>query len=246
MTAVKGSKQYEMKVVAYHPGRRYALVFAIAASIVFVAALSYWYGGTSARQAYLQAVEERDTLRVEVVSRGEQIDELRQQVANLELGSQVDRKASEGVRTEVIELKSRIAQLQEDISFYRSLMAPSDNQRGLTIGSLDVLSTGVPRQYEYKLIVQQLATRHTLLNGSLKFNVVGRQREKMVTLPLKDLSDSVAQENIKLRFKYFQTLEGRLQLPEEFEPVRIELVARSTGKQAVVVEKKFGWLVQEG
>jgi hypothetical protein len=125
-------------------------------------------------------------------------------------------------------------------------MAPSDNQRGLTIGSLDVLSTGVPRQYEYKLIVQQLATRHTLLNGSLKFNVVGRQREKMVTLPLKDLSDSVAQENIKLRFKYFQTLEGRLQLPEEFEPVRIELVARSTGKQAVVVEKKFGWLVQEG
>jgi len=36
-----------------------------------------------------------------------------------------------------------------------------------------------------------------------------------------------------------------LELPVGFEPERIELTAKSTGRAGVAVEKKFGWLVQE-
>ncbi|NHO68189.1 hypothetical protein G8770_21780 [Aestuariicella hydrocarbonica] len=207
---------------------------------------SYRFGQIQGGSEHAETVSERDHLKADLAAKKIETDNLRQEVANLKLGAKVDRQASEGVRNEVISLKSEIATLQEDISFYRGLMAPTGNERGLTIGSLNVISTGAPRQYEYKLVVQQLATRHTLLNGSLQFTIVGRQGEQMVALPLMDVSDNVDDENIKLRFKYFQTLEGRINLPESFEPERIELIAKSTGKQAVEVEKHFGWLVQEG
>ncbi len=251
MSAVTGSKQYRMVVVPYRPWIR-SLVGVVALAVLALAvAGSYWYGSGKGQTEQAEAIAERDKLKLELAAKIAEADNYRQEVANLKLGAQVDRKASEGVRAEVIDLKTEIAALQEDISFYRSLMAPTGNKRGLSIGSLNVISTGAPRQYEYKLVVQQLATRHTMLNGTLKFNIVGRQTldpeqgEQLVTLPLKDVSDNVSYESIKLRFKYFQTIEGRLRLPDTFEPERIELIAKSTGSEPVVVEKKFGWLVQE-
>lgn len=245
MAVVKGSKQQRMIVVPYRPWLKSIVVLVLLAVGAAAVYGSYWLGQHENHSLQEEAIAERDHLRVELASTSAEADRLRQEVVNFRLGAEVDRKASEGVRNEVLELKSEIAALQEDISFYRGLMSPTDNARGLTIGSLNVISTGASRQYEYKLVVQQLATKHELLSGSLQFTIVGRQGEELVTLPLKDVSDNVSSKNIKLRFKYFQTIEGRISLPASFEPERIELVAKSTGREPVVVEKKFGWLVQE-
>lgn len=245
MSAVKGSKQHRVVVVTYRPWLRMAVTIGTLVLLVVMSWFSYFFGLKEGQSQQAIAISERNELRDQVVQKDDEIEGLRQDVANLKLGSQVDRKASEEVRAEVIDLKAQIAALKEDISFYRGLMSPTDNKSGLTIGSLNVISTGVSRHYEYKLVVQQLATNHKMLNGYLTFEIFGRQGEQLVTLPLKDVSEKVSYDRIKLRFKYFQTLEGRLVLPEGFEPERIELTARSLGDKSVVVEKKFGWLVQE-
>ncbi len=245
MTAVKGSEQYRLIVAPYRPWRKITFVTVVLLLMAALVVGSFWLGKQEGASSQANAVAERDQLRIDVQDKSLELNNLRQEVANLKLGSQVDRKASEGVKTEVVELKGQIAALQEDIGFYRGLMSPTSNDRGLTIGSLNVISRGVPRQYNYKLVVQQLATRHDTLNGNLTFTVVGQQDDKLMTLHLKDISDNVSYKNIKLRFKYFQTIEGVLTLPENFEPIRIELVAQTSGTDKVVVEKKFGWLVQE-
>lgn len=245
MTTVKGSKQFRMMVVPYRPYVRVLLSVAVIALLAVTGVVSYFVGNAQGIELQKQAIAERDRLRVELQSTKSDAEQLSQQVANLSLASEVDKRSSEDVRQEVIELKAEIAALQEDISFYRSLMAPTDNQRGLTIGSVDVISTGVPRQYEFKVVVQQLATNHELLNGTLNVNIIGREGDVMKVIPLKDLSEQVDSEDIRLRFKYFQPIEGQLELPFGFTPERIELTARSTGRNSTVVEKKFGWLVQE-
>lgn len=244
MSAVKGSEQYQLEVVSYRPVFRWTLRFVLLCLALGAAAASYFVGHEKGTAMQEQAIVERNKLRIELAESQRKADEYRQQVANLQLGSEVDRHASEDVRAEVIELKAQIAGLEEDITFYKGLMSPTANKRGLTIGSLNVLATDSPRRYQYKLVLQQLATRHQLLTGYLNVNVVGRQNGTQVTLPLKDLNEQLSQENIKLRFKYFQNFSGEMLLPEGFEPVRIELMAKSTGKNAVTVEEKFGWLVQ--
>ncbi len=170
---------------------------------------------------------------------------MRQQVANLQLGAEVDHQANEKVRNQVMVLQEKITALEEDISFYRGLMSPSASSRGLTIGALNVIGTGVPREFEYKLVMQQLATDHQVLSGYLNFNIIGMRGDEEVAIPLYQVSEQVDEANILLRFKYFQNIEGRLTLPEGFEPQRIELKAQSTGNNRETVEKKFGWLVQE-
>lgn len=245
MAAVKGSKQHRLMVVPYRPYLRWVISFGVLAVIGVVGWGCYSIGNLKGFRVQGQAIAERDQLRAELQTRLSEADTLSQQVANLSLASEVDQASSEGVRQEVIELKGEIAALQEDISFYRSLMAPNENQRGLTIGSVEVISTGAPRQYDFKVVVQQLATSHQLLNGSLNINIIGRENGVVQVIPIKDLSQQINVEDIRLRFKYFQSVEGLVELPFGFTPERIELMARSTGKNATEVEKKFGWLVQE-
>ena len=76
--------------------------------------------------------------------------------------------------------------------------------------------------------------------------MVGRETDGEVrSFALKDLSNDVSGDQIRLGFRYFQNVTGEMVLPEGFTPERIELVSKSTGRDAVEVEKKFGWLVQQ-
>ncbi len=245
MVAVKGSKQYRMTIVSYRPWVAVVTVLLGVIAIVGTVVGSFYYGKYSSNVLQTEVISEYDQLRDELTARSAEVEQLRQQVVNLSLGSQVDRKASEDVRAEVIDLKNKVAEQEEVISLYKGLMSPTaTNSRGLSIDSLEVFNTAADRTYQYKLIVQQLATNRGILTGALTFTIVGQKNGVPQTLSLKDVAEDITQDNIKLRFKYFQTLEGKLTLPEGFEPQRVELQAVSSGSDSVTVEKKFGWLVQ--
>ncbi|WP_299981008.1 DUF6776 family protein [uncultured Pseudoteredinibacter sp.] len=246
MAVVKGSYQYRLRVVQDEPGKRFAGQLVTTILVLTVGLASYFYGRYQLQSTQADATAEVAQLRSQLHNKNSEADGLRQEVANLSLGSEVDRKAAEDVRGEVIQLKAKIAELEENVSFYRGLMSPTANKRGLTIGSLDVIATSTPRHYQYKLVVQQLASNHSHLRGHLSFNVVGRETDGEVrSFALKDLSNDVSGDEIRLGFRYFQNVTGEMVLPEGFTPERIELVAKSTGRDAVEVEKKFGWLVQQ-
>lgn len=245
MAIVKGSKIRPVKVVYHHPYRR-ALSF-IVCCIIAVGAVyaSFYYGQHLGLATQEQTVADVVKLQAELSQSVTRVAELEQTLENSALGAEIDRKANEDVRQEVIELKEKIAALEEENSFYRGLMAPTKNKSGLTFGAVELSETDRPRTFSYKVVMQQLATNHQLLNGTLSYKVEGRLNGETVSLPLKDLSPDVKSEPIKLRFKYFQNVEGELQLPEGFEPDGIALLARSIGKDATTVEKHFGWLVEE-
>lgn len=218
--------------------------FVVLICVCGFSAAGYWLGGYLATKEVNRLAAENGELNLTLEGANSTIEQLRQQVANLRLGSEIDKRANDDVRVEVVSLKDKIATLEADISFYRGIMAPKDNVRGLTIGQVNFIATSAPRHYQYRMVVQQLATNHKLISGSLNVTVVGRQGDEARQISLMDLSDQINDKNIKLRFKYFQNIEGELVLPDGFEPERIELIAKSssTGQS---VEKKFGWLVQE-
>jgi|TARA_B110000116_G_C16777983_1_gene556784 hypothetical protein len=244
MSSVKGSKQYQLEVVSYRPFYRWSMRLLAVCLVLGGIAGSYFFGLRQGTSLDLQALIERDNLRVDLADIMRSSGAYRQQLTDLELGSEIDRQANEDVRVKVIDLKAQVAGLEEEISFYKALMSPSGNKRGLTIGSVNIVASNTPRRYQYKLVLQQLATQHQLLKGYLNVHIVGRQAGQLVTLPMKDLNDELTDENIKLNFKYFQKFSGEMLLPEGFEPMSIALLAKSTGKNAVTVEEQFDWLVQ--
>jgi hypothetical protein len=244
MAAVKGSKEYQWSVVKTRPHARARLIVWLAVAVCLVVVGAYWLGQKQAMSGYGRAQRDLTAVRAELeeVRKGELL--LRQQKENATLGAEVDRKSLEEVRQQVIDLKAQIAGLDEENQFYRNLMAPAGNQRGLNFGPVEIVHTDRPRTFRYKVVMQQLAAQPELLTGTLNFNLVGRQEGAVKVLTLSELSSGVEGANIKLRFKYFQSIEGELVLPEGFEPERIELEARSSGSDAAVIEKRFTWLVQ--
>ena len=245
MTVVKGSKQQNLRVVPHRPWLRVLYVFITVLITASAAVGAYYFGFKQGMAEQEAALAQISSLSSELDSKSAALRAAEQELANIRLGAEVDRQSSEDVRQELIALKEQLAALEADNSFYRNLMAPTENKRGLTFGAIELSDTDSGRTYHYKFVMQQLATNHELLNGSLEVVVVGKQNDLEARYYLSDLSSSVSDKTVKLRFKYFQTIEGDLVLPVGFDPERIELTARSTGKNAVTIEKRFGWLVEE-
>ena len=242
--AVKGSKEYQWTVVKTRPLTRVWLVLGLVGLFVAAAAGAFAWGQQQAMSGYGRAQRDLAAVKAELEEVRRAENQLRQQKENASLGAEVDRKSLEEIRQEVIELKAVVASLEEENQFYRNLMNPDGEQNGLNFGPVEIVHTDRPRTFRYKVVMQQLASQHELVTGTLNFNVVGRQQGAVKVLPLSQLSSGVDSSNIKLRFKYFQNIEGELVLPEGFEPERIELEARASGGNSPVIEKRLAWLVQ--
>lgn len=245
MTVVKGSKVRHWKVVEDRP--RIIIWTAVVLLVVFVVSLqvALWYGYKRGMTGQARALKDLAAVRLELDAARAEETSMRQNFESVRLGAVVDQQALEDVRQQMLTLKSEIAELEEENQFYRNLMAPAGNATGLNIGTVEITETDRERRYRFKIVMQQLSTDHDMLKGTLQANIIGQQDGEVKVIPLADLSKDVASTNIKLRFKYFQNIEGDLVLPVGFEPERVELEARSVGKKAATVEKRFGWLVRE-
>ncbi len=244
MAVVKGSKVYQWSVVKSRPHTRIWQAAILCLLVAVAVITAFMLGQHLAIGADSRALQDLAAARAELEEVRKAEQELRQQRENAKLGAEVDRKSLEDVRQEVIDLRAAVANLKEENQFYRNLMSPEGNTRGLSFGPVEIVQTDRPRTFRYKVVVQQLAAQHEVLTGTLRFNVVGLQNGDAKVLALKEISSTIDNNNIQLRFKYFQNIEGELVLPDGFEPERIELEARPSGGSATPVEKRLSWLVQ--
>ena len=112
------------------------------------------------------------------------------------------------------------------------------------IGQLDLDATTDPGRYRYKLVMRQKdADGDTFLLGHVNVNLVGLQGDEQVILALRDISKTEDELDIRLRFRYFQNIEGELTLPEGFQPDRIQIAAVSDEPVSKTISEDFGWVV---
>jgi len=178
----------------------------------------------------------------------EQVEELRsanremsQQLVNLERGRAVDEQALNQARRTIVELETRVATMQSELVFYKNIMAPSESTRGLQIDRVRVRAAGAGDVFEFMVVLVQRGDNKSYLSGSVEVSLVGRRNEQRETIALKELSGDIENTDIKLRFKYFQEVEGTLTLPEDFEPLELRVVAKRDGSNSAQVERTFDW-----
>ena len=208
-----------------------------------VGGFMYGYMNTTRSQQSDQAT--RQEMSEQLIAAETKNLDLRRQVALLDRTSVMDQRATEEVQETVLGLRDRIAQLEQDVVYYRQVVSAETEDTGLVISQLDIDATREANRYRYKLVLrQQDADGDTFLTGHVNVNLVGSQGEEQKILSLRDLSAEQDQLDIRLRFKYFQNIEGELVLPENFVPDRLQVAAVSMEPVEKSINQNFSWVVE--
>lgn len=242
---VKGSKQERMVVVPYRPGQR-ALFTVVVLAGVFTSALGGWaygYYKTILSQESIQA--DRAGLVADMEILQTENTDLKRQIAILDRASVMDQRATEEVQTTIRTLRERVAQLEQDIVFYRQVVSEETEDTGLVIGQFDIETTQQPERFRYKLVMRQEdADGDTFLTGHVNVNIVGQLDQEQVVYSLRDISEDEDELDIRLRFKFFQNIEGEMALPDGFEPDRVQIAAVATEPVEKTLNQDFSWVVE--
>jgi len=229
--------------VAGMPRARLPLLYAALAAAL-VAVLAGWIGyglgqrsaGYDAAAAEKRAVGEDQQQRLELENK-----RLNARVAELEMARRLDRDAYGQVEATLGDLQSRLARQSDDLAFYRSIVSPADGIQGLRIQRFEVLPGDEPRQVRLTLTLVQAMRHESVVAGLAQITLLGAKDDVPARFSVGDLLGK-PQAELPFSFRYFQTIEQAVVLPEGFEPFETEVRVRSS-KLRAPVQQKFAWKV---
>lgn len=129
---------------------------------------------------------------------------------NLELA--LAQEANDNMQKMFLTQHQKQKELERELAFYRSIMAPENQADGVAIHDLGLNPGLLPNQFRVKLVLTQLQKRKQALKGKAELTFIGLQDDKVVSLPLSSLTD----DKLNFSFRYFQILETVVQFPEGF------------------------------
>lgn len=232
-------------VVQQHPQHRYRLILLTVTGAVVLFLGGYFIGAYGSLNRHLTDSGELQTLREQVMVAESELEQQRLWRVMRETRDDIESDALELVRQELAEQQALVLELDRAVKFYKGLMAPDEIDSGLSVHSIDLQPGVLPRHYQFRVLAQQSARKHQLLIGTLRIEIEGVQGEAITRLEFSKLSAEVPNSDIKLRFKYFQAIEGELELPEGFVPRKLLIYAKATKPTKVEFSREFPWVVKE-
>jgi hypothetical protein len=184
------------------------------------------------------AIERRDLLGKAARLEGENAT-LSAKVAELEMARKLDREAYGQVERTLGELQSQLSRQGEDLAFYRSIVSPEDGIQGLRIQRLDVEPGGAPREFVVRLTLIQAMRHESLASGLAQVVFHGMQGDRPARYTVGELLGR-PRAQIPFSFRYFQTIEQAVTLPENFEVYETEVQVRSS-KLRFPLQQSFPW-----
>ncbi|MFO7603695.1 MAG: DUF6776 family protein [Gammaproteobacteria bacterium] len=229
-------------VKSHHPWKNRLLALLVSLALLMAAWSLFEYGRYSAgfdsrEAAELRSVwvETRDSLEAT-------IDQLRAEKAILERASQIERGAYSELDETLRQLQAEILELKGELAFYRGIVSPRDAARGLHLQNVELEPNGQPEGYRYKIILTQVLKNDRVVYGRVNVAVEGTVDGVPVSLNLSRLTENSVKE-LNYRFKYFQSLEGDIRLPAEFQPRRVRVEVLPGGRQEDEIVKTINWPV---
>ncbi|VAW93707.1 hypothetical protein MNBD_GAMMA23-684 [hydrothermal vent metagenome] len=191
------------------------------------------FDSADARRSENSFAEIRDALSTE-------IETLREEKAILKRAAQIEKKAYNELYTTLKALQSEILELKEELAFYRGIVSPRDASRGLRLQKFTFEENGNSRSYRYKVVLSQVLKNDRVARGNVQLVFEGLQGGQAKELKLRDVTAKHIKE-LNYKFKYFQNIEGNIEIPVGFVAARIILRIFPRGRRQDMIEKTFDW-----
>lgn len=236
------------RLIVRHHRPHYPVIFGILLASVVIAG-GWWFYDSGLKQTGLEpeilAQKESQwlALRAELEQK---IVTQREHATRLEQGYQVEREAYRYLQDEVARLHNEVSNLKDELTFYRDIVSPEDDRKGLSVRGFLLSRLAEKNLYHYKIVITKVPNDGKLVRGNLTLELEGTENSKDRRYNLKQLSVSKKpSEKIAFRFKYFQNLSGEIRLPEGFEPTKVKLTLNPKGKKLKKSVEQFDWIIEE-
>ena len=224
-------------------GRSPLVRWLVAGGAVIVVALltgvAYNRGQASAGLQAAQVALDRRELTAKADRLERQNARLNARVAELEMARKLDREAYGQVEKTLGELQSQLSRQTDDLAFYKSIVSPADGVQGLRIQRFEVLPGAEPREYQLKLTLIQSMRHESVAAGLAQIVVHGMQGDRPARYTLGELLGQ-PKAQLPFSFRYFQTIEQAVTLPEGFQAFEVEVQVRSS-KLRFPMQQSFPW-----
>ncbi len=210
----------------------------VAGAIVVAIVGGMWWWGFDFGQIFggfnRKEVEARvASLEAQAVQLKGEASELRSRATQAESDLAMTKAALATVSKQALDQQSEATQLKEELAFLQKLVSDSNKQTGLSIQNVSVERESANR-WHYSLLVVRGGNPRDEFDGHLALSVdlnVGEpsaaQRPGGLTLP-DDQPDQAAA--LKLRFKYYQRVEGSFRVPAGTAPRALTVRAFESGQ----------------
>lgn len=152
-----------------------------------------------------------------------QIDDLKQQVANLERAAQVNEVATRSLRGTLAQREEELNGLRADLGFYSRLVGGDAQRQGLKLQEVKLQPIVGSRGWNISLSLTQNAKRGDEISGNVLVSVEGLRGDRVARLDWPALGDAAQKDGLPFRFTYFQQLHGTIVLPADFRPTRLRI-----------------------
>jgi hypothetical protein len=225
-------------VVRRHDPRRFRLMVAVGGLLVlFLCAGLFELGQRAGGASSLSADKRRQALRAEVKQLQSEKEQMKIELTRLRTSLDMDREAQIHLIERLAESEAKVAELNEELAFYRRVVLPSDGHAGLRVQGFEVSNNDVNNGYRLRLLLVQSPQRSGRAQGELALNLRGTLHGEEASLALADL----AAEPKEYDFLYFQDVDLDVVLPAGFEPETAEIELRPGQRNARTVAASFPW-----
>lgn len=166
--------------------------------------------------------------------------ELNEQVTRLQTNEKINRESYQRIDAQLAALQDKIIEQQEDLSFYRGVVGGTPRS-DLRIQNLVLFPEPVKSKFHLQVTLAQSRRADRLISGSLGIRVDGSDGARPVSLELPALLGKGGVADLKFAFRYFQTLETDLSLPDGFAPSRVIVRLIPGSRSADAHEESFPW-----
>jgi hypothetical protein len=226
-------------------GRTWITRIVVVALIVVSAYLVFEYGRISAGYDIVEAGNTSQAYKDRIMQLGDNIIELKQDVAILETNREVDRESYREVEGSLGSLQAKIQEQRNAIAFYRGIVSPSDGNSGLRVQDLKFSRGKVEREFNVRLVLVQAMKHDRKVSGDVNLTIVGDQNGREKTYAFTQLVPVDADRSWPFSFRYFQNFDRKVVLPDGFTPERITVEVRSKTRSISSIEESFAWATSQ-
>ena len=227
------------EAAAGRPWFRWLAAAAAAIVLGLLLVLAYNRGQASAGLSAAQVALERRELVAKSDRLERQNSKLNARVAELEMARKLDREAYGQIEQTLGELQSQLSRQADDLAFYKSIVSPADGVQGLRIHRFEVSPGAEPREYQLKLTLIQSMRHESVAAGLVQVVIHGMQGDRPARHSVGELLGR-PKAQLPFSFRYFQTIEQDVTLPEGFQAFEAEVQVRSS-KLRFPMQQSFPW-----